>query len=97
METVLHETSDEMREIMVEKRKTKALGWCQVPWRARGRCWPEGFACAPKHGDEGKEDMSFVPSAVSDSAQWHEPKFMCDRQGRKGGFKFCDIAARINC
>ena len=34
--------------------------------------------------------MSFVPSAVSGSAGWHEPTFMCDR---KEGFKFYDIAA----
>ena len=35
------------------------------------------------HMDENKEELSFVPSAVSDSAEWHEPKFMSDRQCRK--------------
>ena len=42
---------------------------------------------------ENKEELSFVPSAVSDSPGWHEPRFMCDRTCRKGGFKFHDIAA----
>ena len=27
-----------------------------------------------------KEKLSFVPSAVSDTDEWHEPKFMCDTQ-----------------
>ena len=30
--------------------------------------------------DENKEELSFAPSALSDSAGWHEPEFMCDRQ-----------------
>ena len=30
--------------------------------------------------DENTEDMSFIPTAMSNSAGWHEPKFMCDRQ-----------------
>ena len=32
--------------------------------------------------DKGKE-LSFVPTAVSDGAGWHEPRFVCDRQCRK--------------
>ena len=43
--------------------------------------------------DETKEGLSFVASAVRDSAGWHEPKFKCDRQWRKEGFKFNDIAS----
>ena len=43
--------------------------------------------------DETKEELSFVASAVSDSAGWHAPKFKCDRQWRKEGFKFYDIAS----
>ena len=35
--------------------------------------------------DEGKEDVSFVPSAVSDSDEWHELRFMSYRQCRKEG------------
>ena len=34
--------------------------------------------------DESKEELSFVPSVVSDSVGWHEPKFRCDRQCRSG-------------
>ena len=41
--------------------------------------------------DEGKEELSVVPSAVSDSAGWHEPRCMRDRQFRKEGFMFDDI------
>ena len=37
--------------------------------------------------DENKEEWSFIPSAVSSSAGWHEPKLMCDRQCREEGFK----------
>ena len=45
--------------------------------------------------DEDKKEMSFVPSALSDSAGWYEPKFMCgrelkfmcDRECSKEGFK----------
>ena len=35
--------------------------------------------------------MVFV--LVSDLAGWHEHRFMCDRQCRKDGFKFYDIAS----
>ena len=35
--------------------------------------------------NEEKEGLSFVPSAVSGSAGWHEPTFMCDRRCRKEG------------
>ena len=42
---------------------------------------------------EDKEDMSFFPSALIESAGWYEPKFMCDRQSKKEGFKFFDIAS----
>ena len=43
--------------------------------------------------DEINEELSFVPSAVSDSAGWHEPRCMSDRLSMKEGFKCCDIAA----
>ena len=43
--------------------------------------------------DENKEELSFVPIAVSSSAGWHEPKFMCDRQCWKKGFYYFDIAS----
>ena len=43
--------------------------------------------------DENKEELRFVPSTVSRSAGWHEPKFRCDEQCRKEGFKFHDIAS----
>ena len=35
--------------------------------------------------DEDEEELSFVPSAVSDSAGWREPKFVCKQavQGRR--------------
>ena len=42
--------------------------------------------------DEVKEEVGFVLSAVSDSAGCREPRFMCGRQCRKGGFKFHDTA-----
>ena len=42
---------------------------------------------------ENMEELSIFPSAVSDSAEWHEPKFLCDRQCMQGGFKFYEIAA----
>ena len=43
--------------------------------------------------DENKEELSFIPSAVSSLAGWHEPKFVCDRQCREKGFQYCDIAS----
>ena len=42
------------------------------------------------------EELSFVPSTVSDSAAGHEPRFVCDRQCRKEGFTFNDIVL-IRC
>ena len=45
--------------------------------------------------DENNEELSFVPRAVSDSAGWHEPKLRCDRQCRKEGFKFYEIASIV--
>ena len=39
------------------------------------------------------EELSFVPSAVSDTAGWCKPRFMCGKKWRKGGFKFFDIEA----
>ena len=45
--------------------------------------------------DENKEEFSFVPSAVSDSAGWHEPRFMCDRKCTTEDFKFHDISAIV--
>ena len=42
---------------------------------------------------KGREEMSFFCSAVSESAGWYEPKFVCDMQCRKEGFKFYDIAS----
>ena len=41
------------------------------------------------------EELSFVPSVVSDSARWRDSfrvKYMCDKKCNKEGFKFCDIA-----
>ena len=43
--------------------------------------------------DENKEELSFIPSAVSSLAGWHEPKFVCDRQCREKEFQYCDIAS----
>ena len=43
--------------------------------------------------NEDKEEMNIVPSAVSDAAGWYEPKFMFDRQCRKEGLRFYDIAS----
>ena len=43
--------------------------------------------------DEDKEELSFVPSAVSCSARWREPKFMCDRPCREEGFPYFDVAS----
>ena len=43
--------------------------------------------------NENKEELSFIPSVVSRSAGWHEPKFMCDTQCHKDGFKYDDIAS----
>ena len=37
--------------------------------------------------DENKEELSFIPSAVSSSAGWHEPQFMCDRRMPAGRFQ----------
>ena len=42
---------------------------------------------------ENKEELSFVPRAVGNSAGWREPQFMCDRQCRKEGFKFHGMAS----
>ena len=41
--------------------------------------------------DEGMEELSFVPSAVSDTAGWHKARFMCDKRCKREGFKFYDI------
>ena len=43
--------------------------------------------------NENTEEFSFIPSAVSGSAGWHEPKFMCDKQCRQKSFKYYDIAS----
>ena len=43
--------------------------------------------------DESKEELSFVPSAVSDSTGWHETKSRCSKQHQKEGFKFYDVAS----
>ena len=43
--------------------------------------------------DENMEELSFVPSAVSSSAQWQEPRFMCDRQCWVTGVQYLDIAS----
>ena len=40
--------------------------------------------------DENKEELSFIPSAVS---SWHEPKLICDRQCWKKGLQYMDIAS----
>ena len=45
--------------------------------------------------DENKEELRFVPSAVSDSAGWHEIKCRRHRQCWKEGLKFCDVASTI--
>ena len=36
--------------------------------------------CQQMDRDEGKEELSSIPSAVNDSAGWHEPRSMCDGQ-----------------
>ena len=41
---------------------------------------------------ENYGEFSFVSSALSSSAGWHEPKFMCDRKYREEGFNCFDIA-----
>ena len=43
--------------------------------------------------DEGMEDLSFVPNAVSDMAGWHKVRFMCDKRCMKEGFKLFDMTA----
>ena len=45
--------------------------------------------------DVDKEEFSFVLLAVSCSAGWHEPKFMCDKQCREQGFQYDDTASVI--
>ena len=45
------------------------------------------------HMDENKEEFSFIPSAVSSSAGWREPLFMCDRQRWKKRFQHFDAAS----
>ena len=42
--------------------------------------------------DENTEELSFIQSAVSSSAGWHEPQLMYDGQCGKG-FKYFDIAS----
>ena len=42
--------------------------------------------------DENKEELNFIPSAVSSSAGWYEPQFMCDRQCREK-----EVPALRNC
>ena len=41
-------------------------------------------------GTKHTKELSFIPSAVSSSADWPEPKFMCDQQK---GFKYHDIVS----
>ena len=43
--------------------------------------------------DENTVEMSFVASAVSEKAGWHEP--MCDRQCGKEVCKFYGIASKM--
>ena len=138
----LHEASDEMKMITVERRKAEAKGPVLAvrdlepealmvtsgTWAISGSVLARGFrlgtssvsgagssqkkrkAVVQKESadtqeyescqqndmdvdmDENNEELSFVPSAVSDSAAWHEPKFMCDRQRRTGGLKCYETA-----
>ena len=50
-------------------------------------------SCQLNDMDENTENLSFIPSAVSGSAGWHELQFMCDRQCQQKGFKYYDIAS----
>ena len=42
--------------------------------------------------DENKEELSFIPSAVSSSAAWYEPQLRCDRQRWEKGCQCYGIA-----
>ena len=42
---------------------------------------------------ENKEELSFMPSAVSSSAGWHEPNFCVTGNVGEKGFKYNDIAS----
>ena len=44
---------------------------------------------------ESKEERSFIPSAVSSSAGWHEAKFMCDRHCQEEGFQYFDSVSVV--
>ena len=45
--------------------------------------------------NENTEELSFIPSTVSNSGDWHEPQFMCDKQCRRKGFKYSHIASVV--
>ena len=63
-----------------QKKRTAAVGKESAETQECESCQQRG---------QGGEELC----AVSGSAGCYEPKFMCDRQCRKEGFKFCDIAA----
>ena len=46
--------------------------------------------------NESLEELDFVPSAVNESADWHEPlrvKYMCGKKFNEEGSKFHEIAS----
>ena len=45
--------------------------------------------------DEDEGELTFVPSAVSSSARWHEPSFKRDRRCEEEGFIMWDCAAEM--
>ena len=55
----------------------------------------EFASCQLNDMDENKEELSFIPSAVSSSAGWREPQFMCDRQCPKKRFQYFAIASAM--
>ena len=66
-------------------------------WKAASQAQSSGSEVRyPGSGTEKLEELSFVLSAVSDSAGWGEPlsiKYRCDNECNEEGFKFFDIAA----
>ena len=81
--------------------KPKALEVKASTWERKESADTKEYESCQQNGmevdeEEGMEDLTFVPSAVSDWAGWHEPlrvKYMCDQKCNKEGFKFYDIAA----
>ena len=61
--------------VLKESEDTQEYESCQQNNMNESGLWDD----RDLHMNENTEKLSFISSAVSNSPDWHEPKFMCDR------------------